>query len=338
MNTILDREILDDIVMQIEEQGKFFKNKACLDTLSYRGEIIGRQNQAKELARHLLGYKMGFAVPLVSVYGSSGSGKTVTVRFVCESLDGISSCMVNMREARSIFGFENLILKALGQPVVQSAHGISLAMSKIEETIASILTKEGKNFFVIALDEFDILFSNKRENPSDFVYKLLVLEENLKKRGLVLTIICISNNALSEYEFEGRVRSRIGSSEIFFERYNKSEVIQILSALAKQAFLDKIDDSVLESCAEINAIEHGDARRAIDLLRKAAEIASRKGEKISISHVDEASDELQSDRIVKVVSSATRNFRMVCFALAIICYLTGESWHSTSTIYRQYCN
>jgi cell division control protein 6 len=156
--------------------------------------------------------------------------------------------------------------------------------------------------------------------------------------GLILTIICISNNALSEYEFEGRVRSRIGSSEIFFERYNKSEVIQILSAIAKQAFSDKIDDSVLESCAEINAIEHGDARRAIDLLRKAAEIAARKGETISKSHVDEASDELQNDRIIKIVSSATRNFRMVCFALARISYLTGESWHSTSTIYRQYWN
>jgi archaeal cell division control protein 6 len=338
MSIILDRDVLDGIVMQVEQQDKFFNNKACLDTLSYPKEIIGRQREAKELVEHLLGYKKGFVVPLVSVYGKSGSGKSATVRCICEGLDGISSCLVNLREARSIFGFENLILTKLGQPSMNNAHGISLVMSKIEDAIVSELQRQGKNFLVLVLDEFDQIFCNKRENPSDFVYKLLVLEENLKKRGLLMTLVCISNNGLSEYELDGRVRSRIGSSEIFFMRYTKSEVIEILGARAKEAFFDKIDDSVLEHCAEINSLDHGDARYAIDLLRKAAEIAAQKGEAISKSHVDKGSDYLQKDRIVRIVLSAPYHFRMVCLGLARISYLRGESWHSTSTIYRQYWN
>lgn len=76
-------------------------------------------------------------------------------------------------------------------------------------------------------------------------------------------------------------------------------------------------------CAELGSSEHGDARRAIDLLRVAAELASSKGEVLSAKHIDAASEELQRDRAEKVISKASYHFRLVCDSLARLVFLTG---------------
>lgn len=332
----LDKKTLGNIVRKVEEQDKFFAEKSYLDTLSYSVEIVGREVQAEALVRYLIGYKKGHAVPLVSVYGRSGSGKSTIVRYVCENLEGISSCIVNLRTVNTSFGCANLILDKLGEPHLKSAHGINAAISKIEEAIISKLENEGKNFLVLVLDEFDALFYNKREKPSDFVYKLLVMQEHLKEKGLMMSVICVSNNALAQYELDDRIKSRIGSSDVFFEPYSKEYVVKILSDRIKKALADKVDRSVIEYCAEISSLDHGDARRAIDLLRAAAEVASKNKEKILQLHVDKAVHDLQTGRTSKIVRSASFQFKTVCFCLARLSYLTNEAWHSTSTIYRQY--
>ncbi len=153
----MDKKILGEIVKRVEQREKLFKKKSLLDTLSYSEEIIGREKQTEQLVGFLLGYKKGFVVPLISVYGRSGSGKSTVVRFACENLEGISSCIVNLRKAKTIFGSMNLMLDELGQPGLKNAHGTNVAISKIEEAIVSKLTNEGNNFLVMVLDEFDVL-------------------------------------------------------------------------------------------------------------------------------------------------------------------------------------
>ena len=163
--------------------------------------------------------------------------------------------------------------------------------------------------------------------------KLVTLGEKLRENGYLLCMIGISNNVMSEYELDDRVHSRIGSSEIFFEAYAKKDVLSILKDRAKKAFSKKIDPSVLEYCADLSSQEHGDARRAIDLLRVAAELAGIKNEKLEKPHVELASEQLQKDRIVKIVSSGSYHFRLVCAALARITFLSDQPWHSTSSIH-----
>ena len=332
----MNKKDVSDIASKIEREESIFAKKSFLDPLLFPGKIIGRTRQAEEMIRLLLGYKQGFVVPFVSVYGRSGSGKSVTTKFVCENLDGISFVLVNLRQARTIFGAANLILGELGMPNLKSAQGINFAIDAIGNAIESRLDGS-KKLFVLALDEFDVIFFDKRNKPSDFVYKLVLLEENLRKKGILLCIIAISNNVLSEYELDDRVKSRIGSSEIFFEPYSKSDLLDILKDRAKSAFAKKIDGLVLDHCAELGSSEHGDARRAIDLLRVASEIAISKGGELSVSHVDMASEELQKDRAEKIISNSSYHFRLVCAGLARATFLSGQAMHSTSLIYKQYC-
>lgn len=160
--------------------------------------------------------------------------------------------------------------------------------------------------------------------------------EMLRKNGSMMTIVAISNNVVVDYEVDDRVRSRIGSSEVFFTPYSKKEVLEILKDRAATAFSKAVDNGILDYCANLSAEGHGDARRAIDLLRVAAEIASARGEAVAKSHVDMAVEQLHKDRAVLVLSAASYHFRLAAGALATITHLTGGAWHSTSTIYDHY--
>jgi len=332
----------------VHKENLLFANKAFLDNLTLPSQIIGTEKKAKELVRFLLGYKHGLVVPFVSVYGRSGSGKSTVVKFVCENLDDedIYYAFVNLRKARTVFGCANLILTELGQPSLKSAQGINIAVEQISSAIEQRLSKNKKNnndnnnnsakLFVLVLDEFDVLLYDKRGKPSDFIYKLLVMEEKLGEKGYLMCIIAISNNVMSDYEIDDRVRSRIGTSEVFFEPYSRQAVLTILKDRAANAFFQPVDYEILQYCADQSSKEHGDARRAIDLLRVAAEIAGKRGEKISKTHVDAALARLQRDRVSTTLSSASFHLKLAAAALARISYLTQEVWHSTSTVYNQY--
>jgi cell division control protein 6 len=104
-----------------------------------------------------------------------------------------------------------------------------------------------------------------------------------------------------------------------------------------RAFSAKVDGEVLDYCANLSSQEHSDARRAIDLLPVAAEMASSKNEKIAKKHVDLASDSLQKDRVESVLSNASYHLKLACVSLARITYLSEIEWHSTSLLYKQYC-
>jgi archaeal cell division control protein 6 len=337
--TSVDKQDLKRIFDEVEKENLLFANKTFLDNLTLPSQIIGRERKAKELVRFLLGYKQGLVVPFVSVYGRSGSGKSMIVKFVCENLDeDISYAFVNLRKARTVFGCANLILTELGQPSLKSAQGINTGIEQISNAIEQRLSNKKNNtkFFILVLDEFDVLLYDRRGKPSDFIYKLLVMEEKLRESGYLMCMIAISNNVMSDFEIDDRVRSRIGTSEVFFEPYTTEDVLAILQDRAAKAFLEPIDSEILQYCADQSSLEHGDARRAIDLLRVAAEIAGKRGEKIGKMHIDAALARLQKDRVSTTLSSASYHLKLAAAALARISYLTQEVWHSTSTVYNQY--
>ena len=335
----MDKRELAKIIGEIDKENEIFADKSSLDALSYLpSKIIGRQKEVKNLLRYILGYKKGHVVPLISVYGRSGSGKSTLVKYVCESLPELYLCFVNLREAKTVFNAANLILSKLGDSNLKSAQGTSMALQNISSGIENTLQKKKRSLFVLALDEFDAIFGDSRGNPSDFVYKLVELQAALRKKNLMCCIVTISNNVLSDYNLDDRVKSRIGTSDVFFEPYSQDDVLEILKQRAKKAFAVKIDNAVLQHCAARSYLEHGDARRAIDLLRVAAELASSKNETISVQHVDLASEKLQKDRIDEVLSSASYHFKVACTVLAMKTFGLEQEWHTTHTLHKKYCD
>jgi len=273
----LTKKKIAEIRKKIEQKNSVFDQKRYLDSMYLPSKIIGRAAETEKLLSCMMSLRDGFVVPFVSVYGRSGSGKSTVVKFVCENLDDlISFRFVNLRKAKTVFGCANMILGNLEGKSLSSAQGLNKAVDCIQFQIENILKREEKKYFVLVLDEYDVIFSDTRSNPSDFVYKLLQMEENLREKGIWVCMITISNNALQEYDLDDRVKSRMGSSDIHFMPYSEDDVFGILHDRAKKAFKIKIDGDVLKYCAKLSSSDHGDARRALDLLRTAGEICDDK--------------------------------------------------------------
>ena len=327
---------LKKIITKIDQEEELFSDKSYFDSLIFPSKIIGREEEAQKVMKYLLSFKEGFVVPLISVYGRSGSGKSSVLRFICKNFKEISFCFVNLREAKTIFGAANLILKELHEKPITNSRGINDVFDRIKNGISAKLRRERKNVFVLVLDEVDVIFNDKRGNPSDFIYKLIILEETLRNDGKLFSIISISNNIFRDFDLDDRVRSRIGYNEIFFRPYSKKEVIDILNHIAKKALSAPVEREVINRIAVLSSVEHGDARRAVDLLRKSAEISSSLSEKLSISHIERAALEVEKDTIGEFLSSAPLHSRLLCALIGAVSFVTGRQWHSTSNLYKFY--
>lgn len=332
----MNQDSLNKIINKVEKSNSIFSDKSYLDPLVVPDEIVGRENETEKIVQYLMGYKHGHVVPVISVYGRSGSGKSTLVKFICKNMPEISHCFVNLRKSKTVFGCANLILGELGQPNLKSSQGINVVIDQIGFAIESVLEKEKTNLFVLVLDESDVLFYDTRSKPSEFIYKLVTLAESLRAKKYLLCIIMISNNVLSDYELDDRVRSRIGSSDVFFEPYSYDDVIKMLQRRSEKAFTIPVSDDVLRHCATLSSEEHGDARRAIDLLRVSGELAGQSGKDLTEYTVERASAVLQEDRVSKILSSASLHFKLVCFSLAWLSHVKG-GWQATSAVFDQYC-
>ena len=332
---MIDTE-LDRIISKVQKEKKVFVKKSALDTSNQPEKIVSRVNEVEKIVRYISDYEQQQTVPLVSIYGRSGTGKSTLVRYVCNYFPEIKLCFVNLRKAKTVFGTINLILNELDQPSLASAQGMNLGMEKIREAILTITTLEKKKLFVLALDEFDVIFYDKRGNPSDFVYKLVEMQAELKSKGCLAMIFTVSNNVLSDYDLDDRIRSRIGNSEIFFKPYTKEETLKILQQRSEEAFGKKIDEKVLEECAKISFLEHGDARRAVDLLRVSAEIAAKEKKDLLVKHVKDASKQIQKDRVEEVISSLSHHSKLICLVLASKTFGLDKMQHSTMSIFEKY--
>ena len=332
---MIDAE-LDRIISKVQKEKKVFVKKSALDTSNQPEKIVSRVNEVEKIVRYISDYEQQQTVPLVSIYGRSGTGKSTLVRYVCNYFPEIKLCFVNLRKAKTVFGTINLILNELDQPSLASAQGMNLGMEKIRESILTITTLEKKKLFVLALDEFDVIFYDKRGNPSDFVYKLVEMQAELKSKGCLAMIFTVSNNVLSDYDLDDRIRSRIGNSEIFFKPYTKEETLKILQQRSEEAFDKKIDEKVLEECAKISFLEHGDARRAVDLLRVSAEIAAKEKKDLLVKHVKDASKQIQKDRVEEVISSLSHHSKLICLVLASKTFGLDKMQHSTMSIFEKY--
>ena len=123
-----------------------------------------------------------------------------------------------------------------------------------------------------------------------------------------------------------------------FPPYNALQLQDILKERAEKAFKkDILEDGVIAKCAAFAAREHGDARRALDLLRVAGELAEREGsKKIGLKHIDEANEKIERDKMLDIIESEPKQFQLV---LQSIVRLDGDKNYGsifTGDVYNTY--
>ena len=106
--------------------------------------------------------------------------------------------------------------------------------------------------------------------------------------------------------------------EVIFAPYNAVELKGILNQRVELAFTAEAikDEGVINLVGALAAQEHGDARRALDLLRTAGEISERNGdESVTQNHVREAQRFIERDTIVETVKTLPMQSKAVLFSV-----------------------
>jgi len=189
---------------------------------------------------------------------------------------------------------------------------------------------------VIMLDEIDKLVE---KSGDDTLYNLSRMNSELETSRI--SIMGISNDLKFTDFLDPRVKSSLGEEEIVFPPYDANQLRDILQHRSDVAFKDDaLTDDVIPLCAAFAAQEHGDARRALDLLRTAGELAERsQAETVEEQHVRQAQDKIELDRVVEVVRTLPTQSKIVLFATIL---LEKNGVHNINTgevfnIYKRLC-
>ena len=100
-----------------------------------------------------------------------------------------------------------------------------------------------------------------------------------------------------------------------------------------------IHKGVVEKIAAISSRTHGDARKAVELLSKSAQIAERKGTAITMTIVDKALDEIERDKYVAMIKSAPKQLQAALYSILSSVPGTAKSMNIRDFYgaYRSFC-
>lgn len=185
---------------------------------------------------------------------------------------------------------------------------------------------------VIMLDEIDKLVE---KSGDDTLYNLSRMNSDLERSKV--SIIGISNNLTFTDFLDPRVKSSLGEDEIVFPPYNAEQLGDILQQRAEIAFHDGVlSEEVIPLCAAFAAQEHGDARKALDLLRTAGELAERSdGDTIDEAHVRGAQDKIELDRIEEAIRTLPTQSKIILLSIIRLVDQVEEDVN-TGEVYSEY--
>jgi cell division control protein 6 len=191
---------------------------------------------------------------------------------------------------------------------------------------------------IVVLDEIDALVKGRQGDS--LLYELTRINENLGQSWI--GIVGVSNDLHFKEFLDPRVLSSLSEEEVVFRPYLANELYDILLDRAKLAFAnDVLSESSLRLCAGLAAGEHGDARRALDLLRVAGELAEREGSrKVEEDHVRRAQHKIEHDRVAEVLKSLPVHSKivLVCSYLASNQTPDGVVTGDIYEVYRELCS
>ena len=333
------KEDLDNIFDSFDKN-RIFKDKFILQSNYQPEEILHRSEQIKQIASVLAPVLRGERTSNLFLYGKTGTGKTLAIKYLKgqllkranKNLDfGLRIEYLNCK-LKKVSDTEYRILAELVKKLGGDVPMTGLPTESVYNKFIEIIDSE-KQVILLVLDEIDQTVKKISDN---FLYNLTRLNSELSKTQLC--IIGISNNLTFLDEIDPRVRSSLSEEEIVFPPYNALQLQKILSERASMAFKKGVvENGVIAKCAAFAAREHGDARRALDLLRIAGELAEREGAgKILLKHIDNANEKLERDKILDVIRSEPKQFQFVLHAIINLCEQKKNDLVFTGDVYNYY--
>ena len=336
----MEENIFDNFL----QVNSLFTNKEVLRHTHMPSKLPHRDDEIESIMFNLVEALKGNVPSNMVIYGPSGAGKTAVINFIRRQLEEkgqqidrpVNPVYVNCRKIDTQYR----VLAHLGNSLLDEFEQEDIPFTGwptdrvFSELIKRMNARGGVH--VLVLDEIDHLV---KKSGDDLLYNLTNLNAELGNARC--SVIGISNDLKFTGYLDSRVRSRLGQEDLVFKPYNAGQLQDILSERALVGIdRDALSDAVIRLCSALAAQEHGDARRALNLLRISTEKAEQCGETVVLErHVRMAQNQIECDQITPAIASLPSQQKLVLFSILQIeqqgmrNIATGEIY----VIYKQAC-
>nr|XP_023019413.1 origin recognition complex subunit 1 [Leptinotarsa decemlineata] len=263
------------------------------------------------------------------ISGVPGTGKTATVTSVINKL--------SQTDDVPEFTFVNINGMKLTEPrqsyveILKQLTGKTVPWEQAQSTLEKMFTKS-KNVkpIVMLIDELDILCTKRQ----DVVYNLLDWPTKAKNQLVVITIA--NTMDLPERLLMSRVTSRLGLTRLTFHAYTHKQLQEIVT---KRLFgTDSFNPDAVQFVSRKVASVSGDARRALDICRRAAEIAEREGkaQMVSMDHVNQALNAMITQPKIRAIKSCSRLEQVIMQSIVAEVGRTGVEETTFADVFRMF--
>jgi len=315
-------------------QNSVFENKGLLDpdTVIDEDRIVGRDEQLDDIITYLRPALQGNRPPNMLLYGPSGTGKSLIINAVCHQVLELANaqgyrlgvieinCQTIKSHDRAVYRLvDNAAAEAGVDPgVPESGVSTDQKLKRFYEILS-----EHFDSVIIILDEIDLLVGRQREPDDEPAYsKLLYQLSRASQLGRIegdVSVAALTNDPRFMENLDGRAESSFNPQDIVFPDYDANQLQAILDR-RRDAYRDGVlEEGIIPLSSAFAAQDHGDARKAIDLFRKAGEIADRRGEDtVREQHVRDAQEEAERDRTLTQMQGLSTQKKLSLYATAAV--------------------
>jgi len=206
----------------------------------------------------------------IYISGTPGTGKTATVREVvqqlnasvqAEELDDFIFVEINGMKVTDPHQAYSLLWEALKGDRVSPSHALGLLEREFDHPSPRRVP------CVVLMDELDQLVTNNQSVMYNFFNW-----PGLRHSRLI--VIAVANTMdLPERTLSNKISSRLGLTRILFPGYTHEQLQEIIRSRLATVPDDIVDPDAIQFASRKVAAVSGDARRALDICRRAVEIA-----------------------------------------------------------------
>jgi cell division control protein 6 len=326
---------LEGLFDNLLENKPVFKDKEVLRPSYTPSYLPHRRDQLNAIAVILVVALRGETPSNILIYGKTGTGKTACAKYVGRELTEVGAshgvpCNVAYINCE-VIDTQYRVLAYLARQFDKDVPMTGWPTDQVYSQFIEALDTQGGSVIII-LDELDKLV---RKSGDDVLYNLSRI--NLELANTRVSLIGISNDLKFTEYLDPRVRSSLAEEEIIFPPYDSNQLRDILEERARIAFKEHaLNPEVIPLCAALAAQEHGDARRALDLLRVSGEFAERvNADSVKEEHVRTAQKRIELNRVAEVVRTLPTQAKLVLYSI-IALHQNGARSATTGEVNRVY--
>ncbi|KAJ5489246.1 Origin recognition complex subunit 1 [Penicillium diatomitis] len=234
-----------------------------------------RKTEFNTVYNHLSAAIMEGTGACIYISGTPGTGKTATVREVvaqlnaavlAEEMDDFIFVEINGMKVTDPHQSYSLLWEALKGDRVSPSHALDLLEQEFSHPSPRRVS------CVVLMDELDQLVTKNQSVMYNF-FNWPALRHSR------LIVLAVANTMdLPERTLSNKISSRLGLTRITFPGYRHTDLMEIISTRLANVPGNIVDPDAVQFASRKVAAVSGDARRALDICRRAVEIAEQEAD------------------------------------------------------------